>query len=100
MIKLNDVTNYCTSQKVIELAHFCKDKIKQDAENTYAFVYAGWNGMQFEDENDTRYLELNLAENEDHSIKISIYLDIFNVEEKVFNFDSIDDAITKWNTLF
>lgn len=101
MISLNDIDKYCTSQKVKQYAHYCLDKLKQNEESTYAFVYAGYSGMQFEDENENRYLELNI-EQKDEYVDIRVFIVWYDEDD---HWDSIrckkiDKAINKWNELF
>ena len=98
MINLNDVKQYCTSEKVVEYADFTKDKIKH-SEDTYAFVYVGLHGMQFEEENDNRYIEFDISE-EEKGVCFSIYIDYNNGKEREFDFDNIEEAIKKWNELY
>lgn len=73
MIYLDQVMTYCEIPQVKQLALYCATQIKQHPESTYAFVYAGCNGMQFEDENEQRYMELNISSHES-GLSIRLYV--------------------------
>lgn len=96
MISLENVTPYCTVPKVVELAKYCAPQLAFTDE-TYAFVYAGLTGMQFEDETDERYIELNIREDEENKIEICIYMVTRPDTHTELIFTNIDEAIEKWN---
>ena len=98
MIDLTNISRYCTSEKVIKIAEYTRDKIKQK-DKTYAFVYSGYNGMQFEDENEKRYLELDI-EQEGEYVNTSVFILYPDGTSNDYKLKTIEQCIEKWNELF
>lgn len=99
MIDIQDIVTYCENEKVIEYAKYACNKIKE-GEYTEAFVYAGFSGMNFEDEDDYRYLALHIEQKE-LSVEVRVYVHYFKSSEKLTHVvNGIDEGINKWNEIF